>query len=30
VGYVVNYDSAPPDPKIPWDTRLVLTLEYLL
>jgi hypothetical protein len=30
VGYIVNYDSEPPDPKIPWDTKLVLTLEYLL
>jgi hypothetical protein len=30
VGYTVNYDSAPPDPKIPWDTKLALTLEYLL
>jgi hypothetical protein len=30
VGYVVSYDSAPPSPKIPWDTRLGVTLEYLL
>ena len=30
VGFTVNYDSAPPSPKIPWDTTLALTLEYLL
>jgi putative salt-induced outer membrane protein YdiY len=30
VGYIVNYDSAPPDPKIPWDTKLAVTLDYLL
>ena len=30
VGYIVNYDSEPPEPKIPWDTKLVLTLDYLL
>lgn len=30
VGYTVNYDSAPPAPKIPWDTTLAVTLDYLL
>ncbi len=30
VSYTVNYDSAPPPPKIPWDTTLAVTLEYLL
>jgi hypothetical protein len=30
VAWIVNYDSEPPEPKIPWDTRVVLTLEYLL
>ena len=30
VGYTVNYDSAPPAPKIPWDTTLAITLGYLL
>lgn len=28
--YTVNYDSAPPPPKIPWDTTLAVTLDYLL
>ncbi len=30
IGYVVNYDSAPPEPKIPWDTTLSVTLDWLL
>jgi putative salt-induced outer membrane protein YdiY len=30
IGYTVNYDSAPPAPKIPWDTTLAITLDYLL
>jgi hypothetical protein len=30
VGYTVNYDSAPPVPKISWDTKLAVTLDYLL
>jgi putative salt-induced outer membrane protein YdiY len=30
VGFSASYDSAPPVPKVPWDTRLGVTLEYLL
>ncbi len=30
IGYTVNYDSAPPASKIPWDTTLAITLDYLL
>lgn len=30
VAYTVNYDSAPPAPKIPWDTTLAVTLDYIL
>jgi putative salt-induced outer membrane protein YdiY len=30
IGFTVNYDGAPPSPKIPWDTTLALTLDYLL
>lgn len=30
VAYQVMYDSAPAEPKIPWDTKLAITLEYLL
>lgn len=30
IGYTVNYDSAPPAPKVPWDTTLAITLDYLL
>ena len=30
VGYTVGYDSDPAEPKIPWDTKLAITLEYLL
>ncbi len=30
VGYIVAYDSAPPAGKIPWDTTLAVTVDYLL
>ncbi len=30
VAYTVAYDSAPPLSKIPWDTTLAITLDYLL
>jgi hypothetical protein len=30
VGFAVNYDSAPPAQKVPWDTTLAITLDYLL
>lgn len=30
VGFTVNYDSEPAAQKIPWDTTLAITLDYLL
>lgn len=30
VGFTVNSDSEPPAQKIPWDTTLAITLDYLV
>ncbi len=30
IGFTANYDSEPPAQKIPWDTTLAITLDYLL